>query len=57
MLVLSRKEKERILITDPEGRFEQIVITICRIDHGKVRIGIEAEKRINIIREELKPNQ
>lgn len=47
MLVLSRKTSERILIGD------EIVITVVRIGPNSVRIGIEAPKAMNIVREEL----
>lgn len=47
MLVLSRKTSERILIGD------EIAITIVRIGPNSVRIGIEAPKTMNIVREEL----
>jgi carbon storage regulator len=47
MLVLSRKAGERILIG------EDIVINIVRIGPNTVKIGIEAPKSVNIIREEL----
>ena len=47
MLVLSRKTSERILIGD------DIAITIVRIGPNSVRIGIEAPKNMNIVREEL----
>lgn len=47
MLVLSRKTSERILIGD------DISITIVRIGPNSVRIGIEAPKSMNIVREEL----
>ncbi|MCA9060497.1 MAG: carbon storage regulator [Planctomycetaceae bacterium] len=47
MLVLSRKTSERILIGD------EIAITIVRIGPNSVRIGIEAPKSMNIVREEL----
>ena len=47
MLVLSRKTSERILIGD------DIAITIVRIGPNSVRIGIEAPKDMNIVREEL----
>ena len=49
MLVLSRKTSERILIGD------EIAITIVRIGPNSVRIGVEAPKTMNIVREELKP--
>ncbi|MBL8815645.1 MAG: carbon storage regulator [Planctomyces sp.] len=47
MLVLSRKTSERILIGD------EIAITVVRIGPNSVRIGIEAPKSMNIVREEL----
>jgi carbon storage regulator len=48
MLVLSRKECERILIGD------NTVITVVRIGRDKVRLGIEAPKDLEVLREELK---
>lgn len=47
MLVLSRKPGERIHIGD------DIVVTIVRIGPNNVRVGIEAPKTLNIVREEL----
>ncbi len=47
MLVLSRKENERIVIGGG------IAITICSIDGGTVRLGIEAPPDVEIWREEL----
>jgi len=47
MLVLSRKPGERILIGD------DIAITIVRIGPNTVRLGIEAPRDLNIVREEL----
>ncbi len=49
MLVLSRKEGERILIGDG------VVLTINRIAGNRVAIGIEAPRDIRIARGELKP--
>jgi carbon storage regulator CsrA len=49
MLVLSRKETERVVIGD------DIVITIVRVAGSKVRIGIEAPRGVSIRREELAP--
>ena len=52
MLVLSRKQDETIILKGPN--MEDIKITVVRIDNrNKVRIGIEAEKQITVIREEL----
>lgn len=49
MLVLTRKEDERIFVDDGK-----IIITVCRISKDKVRIGIEAPKDITIEREEIR---
>lgn len=47
MLVLSRKPGERILIGD------EIAITVVRIGPNTVRIGIDAPRDMNIVRDEL----
>ena len=47
MLVLSRKAGERILVGD------DVSITVVRIGPNSVRIGIEAPRSMNIVREEL----
>jgi carbon storage regulator len=48
MLVLSRKESERLIIGD------KIVVTIVRIAGGSVRVGIEAPSDVQIQREEVR---
>jgi carbon storage regulator len=47
MLVLSRKQGERIVIGD------NIVITVVSLEYGKVRLGIEAPREIKVWREEM----
>lgn len=47
MLVLSRKPGERILIGD------DVAVTIVRIGPNTVRLGIDAPRTMNIVREEL----
>ena len=47
MLVLSRKPGERIMVG------EEIAITVVRIGPNAVRLGIEAPRDMNIVREEL----
>ncbi|HVJ69611.1 MAG TPA: carbon storage regulator [Caulifigura sp.] len=47
MLVLSRKPGERILIGD------NVAITVVRIGPNSVRLGIDAPRDMNIVREEL----
>jgi carbon storage regulator CsrA len=52
MLVLSRKKDEVIILKQP-GQ-EDIRITVVRIDNrNKVRLGIEADKKVTVIRSEL----
>ena len=47
MLVLSRKEKERIKLG------ESIVVTVVRVTGDRVRLGIEAPSDMLVLREEL----
>lgn len=55
MLVLSRKPDEKITCKIPGQN--DIVITIVRIDHqNRVRIGIEADREIVVLRSELENN-
>lgn len=49
MLVLSRKLHEKIFIGD------NVVVTVVDIDRGKIRLGIEAPKEIEIYRSEIRP--
>ena len=56
MLVLSRKINEKIFVAVP-GRENPIVVQIIRVSgDGKVSIGIEADRNIEIAREELLSN-
>jgi carbon storage regulator len=47
VLVLSRKVGERILIGD------KITVTVVKIGHGGVRVGVEAPPEMAVVREEL----
>lgn len=47
MLVLTRRQDEKIYIGD------DVVVTVCQISPGRVRIGIEAPQQVNIKRAEL----
>lgn len=47
MLVLSRKESEKIMLGD------SIVLTIVRVSGDRVRLGIEAPSDLLILRKEL----
>lgn len=47
MLVLSRRERERIRVGD------SIVVTVVRLTGDKVRLGIEAPSDVVVLRGEL----
>jgi carbon storage regulator len=47
MLVLGRKEQERILIGD------DVVVTIVRLKGNRVQVGIEAPKSTIVVRAEM----
>lgn len=47
VLVLSRKVGQRILIGD------KIAVTVVKVGHGGVRIGVEAPPELAVVREEL----
>jgi carbon storage regulator len=47
MLVLSRKQKERLKLGD------SIVLTVLRIAGDRVRLGIEAPDEVQVLRDEL----
>jgi carbon storage regulator len=47
VLVLTRKVGERILIGD------QIAVTVVKLGHGGVRIGVDAPPEMAVVREEL----
>lgn len=46
MLVLSRKERQQLVIGN-------VVVTILHASHGRVSVGIEAPREIEIVRGEL----
>ncbi len=47
MLVLSRETDQSFRISD------DIIVTVLGVNKGQVKIGIEAPRHINIVREEL----
>jgi carbon storage regulator len=51
MLVLSRKESERIRLGD------SIIVTVVRVSGDKVRLGIEAPPDILVLRDELQSHE
>jgi carbon storage regulator CsrA len=50
MLILSRKKGEKILL---KLGSEEVELTVVRIDSNKVRLGIKASEKIDILRSEL----
>ncbi|MEY8303839.1 carbon storage regulator CsrA [Anaerosalibacter bizertensis] len=50
MLILTRKKDESIVIGD------NVEVKVLEINDGKVKLGIEAPKNIDIIRKELYEN-
>ncbi len=51
MLILSRRPGESTLATAPDGSV--IEFTVLGIKGNQVRIGVSAEKNVNIVRKEL----
>ena len=51
MLVLKRKLGEAILITTQSG--ETVEIKVSEISEGRVKLGIDAEKSIAVLRKEV----
>ncbi len=47
MLILSRHLRESIIIAD------NIKVTVVDIDRGKIKLGIECDKSIPVLRQEL----
>lgn len=57
MLVLTRKPEEQIIIGNEELGNEKIVITVLKVQGGKVSLGIKADKEWKIVRKELLPEE
>ena len=47
MLVLTRKKNESIVIGN------DVIVTICEVNAGKVRIGVEAPQQVKVHRKEV----
>lgn len=50
MLVLSRKERQSIIISTPQG---DVTVTVVRMAGGTVRIGIDAPREFPVWRQEI----
>ncbi len=53
MLVLTRKNRESVIIGRPEDLEMVLEITILEIEGGRVRLGFEADSRMPIHRREV----
>lgn len=54
MLVLSRKLHEKIALdVPPSAVSRRILVSVAEIDRGKVKIGLEADRDVKIMRLEL----
>lgn len=53
MLVLTRKNRESVVIGQPEDQKVMLEITILEIEGGRVRLGFEADTKMPIHRREV----
>lgn len=53
MLVLSRKNRESVIVGRPGTGDQMLKVTVLQVRGGKVRLGIEADRSIPILRSEL----
>lgn len=53
MLVLTRKNKESVMVGNPDGSGVRLKVTVLRCGDGAVRLGFESTKRVTIHRQEV----
>ena len=53
MLVLTRKNRESVIIGRPGTGNLMMKVTVLEVRGGKVRLGIEADRSIRVLRSEL----
>ena len=53
MLVLTRKNRESVIIGRPEDLEVMLEITVLELEGGRVRLGFEADTRMPIHRREV----
>jgi len=53
MLVLSRKNREAVVVGGSAGFGPVLTVTVLEISHGKVRLGFEADKGVPVHRREV----
>jgi carbon storage regulator len=53
MLVLTRKNRESVVVGGSVGFGHILKVTVLEIGHGKVRLGFEADKDVPVHRSEV----
>ncbi|MFM8498225.1 MAG: carbon storage regulator [Planctomycetia bacterium] len=53
MLVLTRKNRESVVVLKDEAGEPMLKITVLEIEGGRVKLGFEAEQRLPIHRQEV----
>lgn len=53
MLVLTRKNRESVVVLKDEAGEPMLRITVLEIEGGRVKLGFEAEQRLPIHRQEV----
>jgi carbon storage regulator len=53
MLVLTRKNRESVVVLKNEAGEPMLKITVLEIEGGRVKLGFEAEQRLPIHRQEV----
>jgi carbon storage regulator CsrA len=53
MLVLTRKNRESVVVLKNEAGEPMLKITVLEIEGGRVKLGFEAEQRLPIHRQEI----
>jgi carbon storage regulator CsrA len=53
MLVLTRKNLESVIFGCPGTGNQMMKVTVLEVRGGKVRLGIEADRHIRVVRSEL----
>ena len=53
MLVLSRKNRESVVVNGTDGFDRKIIVTVLDIKRGKVRLGFEADADVPVHRMEV----
>jgi carbon storage regulator CsrA len=53
MLVLSRKNRESVVVGDTDGVYHLLKVTVLEIHGGRVRLGFEVDQSVPVHRSEV----